>query len=175
LADDGLNFAVSAATFLQKRQHFYNICYVTKESCYVVVTSCYRNLKTMLKCKNSPNSNVVEVYVDGEVTASDFEYVVSCLEADIQKHGELRVLQVVRRFKGGNPLVLWSDAKFSLANIEKFTHAAVVTEHRWLQTFSNALSSALPATVKAFDSSCIEEARQWLTHTESMAAAPLAA
>ena len=120
----------------------------------------------MIQYKNSPDNNVVEICVDGEITETDFNRTIAQLEADIRKHGKLRILEEIRNFQGGNPLLIWKDARLGVAHIHSFTHAAVVTEARWMRSLSDVVNSVLPAKVKAFECSQVEDARQWLANAE---------
>ena len=121
----------------------------------------------MIQYKNSPDNNVVEICVDGEITATDFNRTAAQLEADLKKHGKLRILEEIRNFRGGNPLLIWKGARFGVAHIYSFTHAAVVTEARWMRSLSDVVNSVLPAKVKAFERSQVEEARRWLSNVEA--------
>lgn len=116
----------------------------------------------MIEYRNNPNNNIVEISVAGKITEADFDRVIAQLKTDIEKHGKLRILEEVRSFDGIDPIVLWKDVRFGFAHINDFTHAAVVTDAKWMQTFAEAVGSVLSAQVKAFEASQIEAARMWL-------------
>lgn len=115
-----------------------------------------------IKYKNNPNSNIVEIYVDGKITETDLERVISLLKVDLQKHGKLRILEDIRSFEGIDPIALWKDLQFGLSHINDITHAAVVADAKWMRTFAEALDNVLSAKVKAFESAQIDEAKVWL-------------
>ena len=116
----------------------------------------------MIEYKNSPNNNIAEISVAGKITEADFDRVSSQMKADIQKHGKLRLLETFHSFEGIDPITLWKDAKFGLDHLDNLTHIAVVAEQTWMQTIAGAVDNLLSAKVKAFDSSQIEQAREWL-------------
>lgn len=118
----------------------------------------------MIEYISNPNSNVVEINIEGKITEADLEYVTSRLEEDIKKHGTLRILEKVHNFSGIDPLTLWKDARFSVSHVNDFTHAAVVADSRWMRTLAAAIGSVLSAEVKAFEEPQIEEARAWLAN-----------
>ncbi len=118
----------------------------------------------MIEYRNNPNNNIVEISVEGKISEADFDQVVSQLKVDIAKHGKLRILEEIRDFGGMDPITLWKDVRFGFAHVNDFTHAAVVTDARWMRTFAEAVGSVLSAEVKAFEASQIAEARTWLLH-----------
>ena len=111
---------------------------------------------------NNPDNNIVEITIEGKITEADFDRLIEQVQADFKKHGKLRILEEIRSFEGIDPIALWKDLKFGLPHLNDITHVAVVTDTKWMQTFSTAIDSVLAAEVKAFDLSQIEEARKWL-------------
>jgi hypothetical protein len=116
----------------------------------------------MIEYKNYPQNNIVEISIEGTIREADFDQVTERLKTDLKQHGKLRILEEIRSFEGIDPIALWKDVRFSLSHVNDFTHAAVVTEAKWMRTFAEAINSVLSAQVKAFERSQIEAARQWL-------------
>jgi SpoIIAA-like len=121
----------------------------------------------MIDYRNNASNNVVEITVEGKITEADFDRVVSQLKVDLQKHGKLRVLEEIRHFDGIDPIALWKDIRFGFSHIHDFTHAAVVTEAKWMRTLAEAVGSVLSAKVKGFETSQLNEAREWLSSDPS--------
>lgn len=116
-----------------------------------------------IEYKNNCDRNIVEICVNGKINEADLERVISLLKEDLQKHGKLRILEEIRSFEGIDPVALWPDIQFSLSHVNAFTHAAVVADAKWMRTFAEALDNILmPAKVKAFELTQIDEARVWL-------------
>lgn len=120
----------------------------------------------MITYRNDPNTNIVEISVEGKISEADFDQVVSQLKADLAKHGKLRILEEIDHFEGMDPIALWKDVRFGFAHVNDFTHAAVVADAKWMRTFSEAVDSVLSAKVKAFERSHLEDARAWLATAE---------
>jgi hypothetical protein len=116
----------------------------------------------MIKYQKNPENNIVEICIDGKITETDFDRVITQLKADLQKHGKLRILEEIRSFEGIDPIALWKDLNFGLSHINDITHAAVVADAKWMRTFAEALDNVLSAKVKAFESTQIDEAKIWL-------------
>ncbi|MBE9048724.1 STAS/SEC14 domain-containing protein [Pleurocapsales cyanobacterium LEGE 10410] len=49
-----------------------------------------------------------------------------------------------------------------MSPVNDFTHAAVVSDAKWMSTYIQAIDNVLFTKVKAFDSAQIDEARVWL-------------
>ena len=112
----------------------------------------------------NPDNNIVEITIEGKITEADFDQLLSQLKADFEKHGKLRILEEIRSFDGMDPMVLWKDLKASPL-INDITHAAIVADAKWMRTIAEAVGAVLPAQVKAFEESQIEEARKWLANS----------
>ena len=116
----------------------------------------------MIEYTNKPGTNIIELCTAGVADNSKVKELTDRLEADIQKHGKLRVLHEVRSPQGVDPSNFWKDARFALAHDEGFSHIALVTDIAWLTTMSQSTGPTLTADVKIFKRAQIEEARTWL-------------
>lgn len=116
----------------------------------------------MIEYRNHPDNNIVEFTVEGKITEQDMDSVAAKLKRDIDKHGELKILEEIRDFDGIDPSALWKDMRFGLSHLKDFSHAAIVADQQWIRTLSTPLGKLIPADVKAFGLSEIEQARQWL-------------
>ncbi|NJN11196.1 MAG: STAS/SEC14 domain-containing protein [Richelia sp. RM2_1_2] len=115
-----------------------------------------------IEYRNNSDNNIVEITIEGLITAADFDRVISQMKADFKKHEKLCILEEIRSFEGIDPMALWQDIQFGLPHINDIARVAVVTDMKWIQTFSSAIDNILDAEVKAFDLSQIESARKWL-------------
>lgn len=116
----------------------------------------------MIFYTNIPGSNIVEICIAGEVTGLDSDRIAARLKADMEKHGNLRILQEVRNRNGTKPSMFWKNNRFARAHENGFTHAAVVTDAEWLSKLSESTGRSFPGEVKTFKRSQLEEARKWL-------------
>ena len=109
----------------------------------------------------SDGSNVVEILVEGKITAASFDNLLAQVEGDFQKHGKLRVLEEIRSFEGMDPIAFWKDLQY-IKRVNDVTHAAIVADAKWMRTLTEAIRGIYPFEMKAFELSQIEEARTWL-------------
>lgn len=116
----------------------------------------------MIIYTNNPDNNIVELVTDDTTPESSSVDIVAQIEADIKKHGQLRILHEVRNPYGTDPSSFWKDAEFALAHDEGLSHIALVTDADWLAKMSKSTGRTLSAEVRTFKCAQIEEARTWL-------------
>lgn len=124
----------------------------------------------MVEAHPLPDSNIVEIVVDGAFTRADFERTRSVIEDAIARHGNVRVLEVIRTLGTIEPSALWEDLKFAPKHMKDFSHAAVVAEQRWIEWLTVAFSPLISAEIRYFKPEHLEEARRWIRHPEERAA-----
>lgn len=114
-----------------------------------------------LQYRRTEDSPVVEIVVEGKITAADIDNVIKSVEADLAKYDKLRVLEDIRDFKGLDPMALWIDLK-QISKIQKISHAAIVADAKWVKTVAEAIGGLYPFEIRVFEQSQISEARTWL-------------
>lgn len=114
-----------------------------------------------MKYRSSGESNVVEIIIEGKITAADIDRIVPQVKADLAKHGKVKVLEEIRSFEGMDPMALWKDLQQAYM-VKDITHVALVADAQWMRTIAEAVSAIFPAEIKAFERSQIEGARTWL-------------
>ena len=123
----------------------------------------------MLSYKEYDNAQAVEIVLKGRVSTEEFDSVASKLEAFIQRHGQVRVLEIIKNFEGMDAVAFWHDIKFSLRHVNDFSRMAVVcnpdTHHLW----SSLVAPFMSCTVENFVPGQEEAARDWLMWPEGAA------
>jgi len=116
----------------------------------------------MVEYREIPNTNIVELTINGVVSAPEFDDITGKLEDAIHRHGTLRILEHVRSF-GGMPVAkFWDDIKFGFRNMKHFSVAAVVGDQKWVALFTKLIRPFVSGEVRHFDEADIEQARDWL-------------
>ena len=123
----------------------------------------------MLSYKEYDNAQAVEIVLKGRVSTEEFDNVASKLEAFIRRHGQVRVLEIIKDFEGMDAVAFWHDIKFSLRHLNDFSRMAVVcnpdTHHLW----SSLVAPFMSCTVEHFVPGQEEGARDWLMWPEGAA------
>lgn len=120
----------------------------------------------MLSYKEHDNAQAVEILLKGRVSTEEFDRIASKLEAFIQRHGQVRVLEIIQDFEGMDAAAFWHDIKFSLRHLKDFSRLAVIcppdTHHLW----SSLVAPFMSCAVEHFAPGQEEAARDWLMWPE---------
>lgn len=104
---------------------------------------------------------VAEIRIVGQVTQNDMDNVLPKLEALIQKHGKIRIIEVIDRFDGFDPSTFFDGMKFDIQHLRDVSHAAVVSDIPWVGFLSRASGMVMPVTIRSFAMDELEAARAW--------------
>ena len=126
-----------------------------------LITASDENLESGLQYNRAENSPVVEIVIEGKITAADMQSVIKEVETDLAKYEKIRVLEDIRDFKGVDPMALWIDLK-QVSKIRKISHAAIIADAKWVKTVAEAIGGLYPFEMKVYERSQIAEARAWL-------------
>ena len=109
---------------------------------------------------------VAEIRIVGQVTQNDMDNVLPKLEALIEKHGEIRIVEIVESFDGFDPTTILDGIKFDIQHLRDVTHAAVVSDIPWIGFLSRASGMVMPVTIRAFSMRELDAARAWALDPE---------
>lgn len=109
---------------------------------------------------------VAEIQILGRVTQHDMDEIIPKLEKFIDKHGTIRLVEVIERFDGFDPTTIFDGMKFDLTHITDITHAAVVSDIPWVGFITNASSMMVPVVLRSFPMSQLDDARAWAANPE---------
>ena len=104
----------------------------------------------------------MEVNVTGKLEKSDYELFVPAAEGLIEEQGKIRVLFVMHDFHGWSAGALWEDIKFDLKHFNHIERLAIVGDSKWEHGMAIFCRPFTTASMKYFDISKVDEARQWI-------------
>ena len=118
----------------------------------------------MIKTKHIPDTNIVELTIDGEITAREFDETLDVLSKIIEEYGKIRLLKQIGKM--GIPPIPFSrfcdDITFNFQHLSDITHVAVVADQNWVNMFSKLFDPLFKAELKSFKLSELEQARDWI-------------
>lgn len=121
----------------------------------------------MIKVHATPDSNIVEMVVEGSATAEEFDTALQTLNASIETHGTIKLLEHIGDLS--MPPIPWSrfweDIKFGFGHLSDITHVAVVADQGWIGTWVQLMNPLFKAEMKVFTRADIAKARAWLKET----------
>lgn len=116
----------------------------------------------MLEFERIAETNILELTLDGKLTYAELEQVKAELERMIEAHPKVRILEVIRNVGAMEPRAVWEDLKFVPKHIRNFSHVAVVADQKWVEWITVALRAFIPAEVRFYHLSELEQARHWI-------------
>jgi hypothetical protein len=84
----------------------------------------------------------------------------------IERHGTVKVLEILRNMGWIDPSIWWKDTVWGLTHIRDFGRCAVVTDKGWVGPFAKAIGALMPAEVRVFPLDQVDAARGWLRDGE---------
>lgn len=110
-----------------------------------------------------PDTRTMEIHVDGKVSHAEFDATISAMNAFIQTHGTVKLLEAVVSFKVGVDVsMFWEGLKFDMKNIRHISHCAVVSDIGWISPMSKAAGAFMSTKLRTFNLDEIGAARAWL-------------
>jgi hypothetical protein len=112
--------------------------------------------------KVTADGNVLEVHASGKLTTDFYKEFVPVVDAQIKQYGKLHILFVIHDFHGWTCGALWEDWKFDLHHWKDIERLAIVGESKWEEGMSTFCKPFTKATVKYFDHTQLDAAREWV-------------
>lgn len=118
--------------------------------------------------KEYPDTRTMEIHVDGKVSHAEFDATISAMDAFIQTHGTVKLLETVVSVKVGMDVsMFWEGLKFDMKNIRHISHCAVVSDIGWISPMSKAAGAFVSTKLRTFNLDEIGAARAWLENPDA--------
>ena len=115
-----------------------------------------------VQLQETDGGKILEVRVSGKLAHSDYQHFVPAFEAQVHKHGKIRVLVEMADFHGWETAALWDDIKFDIRHFSNIDRLAMVGDKAWEKGMSTFCKPFTTAKIRYFDRSAIKEAQAWL-------------
>lgn len=109
---------------------------------------------------------VVELRVVGRVTQHDMDEIIPKLSAFIERHGKIRLVEIIEVFDGFEPSTILDGMRFDYQHLRDVTHAAVVSDIGWIGVLTRAAGMVMPVSLRVFPMSEIDAARDWAANAD---------
>jgi hypothetical protein len=116
----------------------------------------------MLTAIPVPDTDVLEVTVDGAITADAMKSIRETLSVFIEAHEHPSILVVYGELGEIPPSAMLEDLK-NTGLIKGLSRAAIVAHQRWLRTLTDLAKPFVPVEVRTFDEGDRDAALAWLT------------
>lgn len=109
-----------------------------------------------------PGTRVVELVVDGRVTQDDMDRLLPRMEAFIDAHGTVKLIEVVKDFAGFDASVIWPGIKFDFQHLRHVSHVALVSDIGWMTPLTKAAGAFMSTRIRIFTMDQMEDAVAWI-------------
>lgn len=110
-----------------------------------------------------PDQRMVQLHVDGKVSAKELDRILPQLELFITKHPEgIKVLEIVENFGGAEWAAIRKGIRFDMENLQHFSHCAVVSNSGWIGPIARMAGMVLSCEIRSFPMQDLAAARTWL-------------
>jgi hypothetical protein len=110
---------------------------------------------------------VLEIRVDGKLTAKDYEDFVPQIEGLLKKE-RIRILVELVDFHGWSSGALWEDTKFAAGHFNDIDRIAIIGNKDWEKGMAVFCRPFTRAKIRYFDSAEIENAKNWILQSEAV-------
>ena len=106
--------------------------------------------------------NIITVTVRDMLRDEDYQRLVPELEAEIARHGEIRIVWDMIDFQGWTPGGMWQDAAFDLRHNDDVTRLVMIGEARWQAWMTQLMKPFAQADVRFFEHTERDAAYTWI-------------
>ena len=121
------------------------------------MTSCFNEIQL-----EENGIKIVFLTFREKLTKSDYALFVPQLENLMEKEGAIRVLVEFQHFQGWTIGALWEDTKFGAKHFNDIDRLAIVGDRQWEKHLATFIKPFTKATVRYYDKTEKEEAKNWL-------------
>jgi hypothetical protein len=116
----------------------------------------------MLNCTVDEDAGVIDLIADGEITRADYDALIPVLDAQIARHGKLRVVETVRKLGPINWPLWRRDVTWVADHRDTVARAAVITDHGWIGPTARVAAALFAGEVRVFPENQGGAARAWV-------------
>lgn len=116
----------------------------------------------MLEARQIPDTNILEVRIDGPITREQFDRMTELGDRIIADHATIRILEIVDDLGKVEPSALWADLRWGTSRLKHMTHAAIVADARWVEWTTALLKPFFSIEMRNFPLAQRDQALHWL-------------
>jgi SpoIIAA-like len=118
----------------------------------------------MIEMIDVPGDGTLGFVAKGEVTGSDYETVlVPAIERALAERDKISLLYVLGDdFSGYELAAMWDDTKVGMGHLFSWERIALVTDHDGYRRMAQGFGFLIPAEVRVFPTSEVDEAKSWV-------------
>ncbi|MHC4954664.1 MAG: SpoIIAA family protein, partial [Planctomycetota bacterium] len=83
-----------------------------------------------------PDTNIMEIVVDGKVTQEELKGAHDACDKLMADHDKIRMLKHVRSIGGIQASAMWDNLKFGFETMKHIDRVAVVADKKWIEIWT---------------------------------------
>lgn len=113
--------------------------------------------------KEHPESKIIELTLDNKITEQDIQGTMPKVEAFINTHGKIKVLEKIKdSFTGFESGIMTKGIEFDKKHLRDFSCCAIVTDNGLMGPLARIAASFFHIDIRVFHSHADKEAMDWL-------------
>jgi hypothetical protein len=122
----------------------------------------------MITVTEVPDTNIVALRVDGDVSATEFDDALNKVDTLIQRHGAIRILEQIGQPDSPpvRPSDQWYNPSFGYNHLGAITHTAVISDQTCVTAFVKFFDPHLSTEIRSFKLSESDRAQEWLMSSQ---------
>ncbi|MGB7413029.1 MAG: STAS/SEC14 domain-containing protein [Thermosynechococcaceae cyanobacterium] len=116
----------------------------------------------MIDCQMIPDTNVLEMSIDGYITAAEFADLLKLMDEQFKQHSKLRLLIKVLNLTGFEPTLIFHDVLFGIRHFFDLSHYAIATDQIWVKRGIIASRLFMLGQIQIYGMDELDQARQWI-------------
>ncbi|MEX2336272.1 MAG: STAS/SEC14 domain-containing protein [Fulvivirga sp.] len=122
----------------------------------------------MIEILTKSYDDTVAIRMSGDLTAKDYEPIISLLENKIENYGKINLYCEIVGLEEVEQGAIWKDLKFDIKHFNNFEKVALVGDKQWLEWGAKFAKPFTSAEVKYFDNAEKAEAMEWIATKENV-------
>lgn len=116
----------------------------------------------MVQVLSNVSDSILYTIVSGKLTVGDYDKFLPIAKEKIAHFGKVKWYFEMKDFEGWEADALWKDIKFDIKHFNDVEKMAIVGEKKLHEIVTQFTKPFTGATVKYFDSTDKEEAKDWI-------------
>ena len=108
------------------------------------------------------NGRIVKIIVSGKLSKASYDFFTPRLDSLVERHGKIRILIEMTRFKGWTLEAAWEDLKLGCKHFNHIERIAIVGDRQWEKAMVGLCRPFARARIRFFDICDVFDANDWI-------------
>jgi hypothetical protein len=118
----------------------------------------------MFQIISEPDSNVLAIRINAEVTKEDYDLALPRLRDKIKSEGKLNLYCEIDNVASITPGAIWEDLKFDIRHLRSFNRVAIIGDKVWEKWMTKFGALFTTANVRFYNPQEKADAMEWVSN-----------